>query len=54
MTHKNSYKRGESPVPTHFTKKRVEHKEGCKYNTAGQVTEIAKVSDDKILESIKR
>ncbi|MCC2339121.1 hypothetical protein OCF13_06930 [Bacillus tropicus] len=55
VTHKNSYKRGESPVPTHFTKKKgVEHKEGCKYNTAGQVTEIAKVSDDKILESIKK
>ncbi|MGH0942114.1 hypothetical protein ACQVTS_12345 [Bacillus mycoides] len=55
VTHKNSYKRGESPVPTHFTKKKgVEHKEGCKYNTVGQVTEIAKDSDDKILESIKQ
>lgn len=55
VAHKNSYKRVESPVPTHFTRKpRVEHKVGCKYNTVGQVTEIAKDSDDKILESIKK
>ncbi|MCT6901764.1 MAG: hypothetical protein M3Z48_00860 [Lactobacillus sp.] len=55
VAHKNSYKRVESPVPTHFTRKpRVEHREGCKYNTLGQVTEIAKDSDDKILESIKK
>ncbi|WP_263701300.1 hypothetical protein [Bacillus thuringiensis] len=55
VAHKNSYKRVESPVPTHFTRKpRVDHREGCKYNTVGQVTEIAKDSDDKILESIKK
>ncbi|MED1021712.1 hypothetical protein [Bacillus mycoides] len=55
VAHKNSYKRVESPVPTHFTRKpRVEHKEACKYNTVGQVTEIAKDSDDKILESIRK
>ncbi|HDX9590739.1 TPA: hypothetical protein ROX98_003793 [Bacillus pseudomycoides] len=55
VAHKRSYKRIESPVPTHFTRKpRIEHKEGCKYNTVGQVTEIAKDSDDKILESIKK
>ncbi|MGH0667933.1 hypothetical protein [Bacillus paranthracis] len=55
VAHKNSYKRVESPVPTHFTRKpRLEHREGCKYNTLGQVTEIAKDSDDKILENIKK
>ncbi|MDM5285797.1 hypothetical protein [Peribacillus frigoritolerans] len=55
VAHKNGHKRAERWVPTHFTRKpRVEHKEGCKYNTVGQVTELAKDSDDKILESIKK
>ncbi|PHE54620.1 hypothetical protein [Bacillus pseudomycoides] len=55
VSHKISHPRVERWIPAHFTRRpRIEHKEECKYNTVGQVTEIAKDSDDKILESIKK
>ncbi|EEM80344.1 hypothetical protein [Bacillus thuringiensis] len=55
VIHKNGHFRAETWIPTHFTRKPgIDHKEGCKYNTVGQVTTIAKDSDDKILESVKK
>lgn len=55
VSHKIGHPRGGRWVPAHFTRKPgKDHKEGCKYNTVGQVAVIAKDSDDKILESVKK
>lgn len=54
VSHKNGHFRAETWIPTHFTRKPgVDHEEWCKYNTVGQITVLAKKSDDNILESIK-
>ncbi|KPU58211.1 hypothetical protein [Bacillus wiedmannii] len=54
VSHKIGHPRVGRWVPAHFTRKPgKDHKEGCRYNTVGQVTTIAKDSDDKILESVK-
>lgn len=55
VSHKNGHFRAEAWIPTHFTRKPgVNHEEWCKYNTVGQVTVLAKKSDDNILESVKK
>ncbi|SEF46942.1 hypothetical protein SAMN04487919_101283 [Bacillus sp. ok061] len=55
VSHKNGHFRAEAWIPTHFTRKPgVNHEEWCKYNTIGQVTVLAKKSDDNILESVKK
>ncbi|MFB6731828.1 hypothetical protein ACMZ5A_01120 [Bacillus mobilis] len=59
VIHKKGHPRAERWIQTHFTRKPnkeepIYHEIWCKYNTVGQVTVLAKNSDDKILESIKK
>jgi len=47
------HERNKRIIPAGFIRKKgIEHKPFCRYNTSGQVTIIAKDSDDNILESI--
>ena len=49
--HRTKHLRNEAWIPAHFYRK-VEHDYSCKYNTVGQVSIIARQSNDKILENI--
>lgn len=49
--HRTTHQRNEVSIPAHFYRK-GEHEDSCKYNTVGQISIIARESNDKILENI--
>ncbi|MCW1940627.1 hypothetical protein OMD49_19180 [Bacillus anthracis] len=58
VIHKKGHPRAERWIQTHFTRKPnkeepIYHEIWCRYNTVGQITKLAKDSNDKILESVK-
>lgn len=53
ITFRIEHERNMRIIPAGFIRKKgIEHKASCRYNTLGQVTIIAKDSDDNVLESI--